>query len=47
MDFGRGICENGNLAAQKRDYVWEDSDQPGIWYALELRLTRTYTLISI
>ena len=34
MNFGRGICENGNLVAEKRKYVWEDSDQPGIWYAL-------------
>ena len=34
MDFGRGICPNGNLVAEKRPYVWEDSDQPGIWYSL-------------
>jgi hypothetical protein len=34
MDFGRGICPKGNLVAEKRAYTWEDSDQPGIWYAL-------------
>ena len=34
MDFGRGICPNGNLVAEQRKYTWEDSDQPGIWYAL-------------
>jgi hypothetical protein len=34
MDFGRGICPNGNFVDKKRKYAWQDSDQPGLWYAL-------------
>jgi hypothetical protein len=34
MEFGRGICTDGNLVAKPRPYTWEDSDQPGLWYAL-------------
>jgi hypothetical protein len=34
MNFARGLCPNGNLRADPLRYTWEDSDQPGIWYAL-------------
>ena len=34
MNFARGLCQKGNLADKKREYTWEDSDQPGLWYAL-------------
>ena len=34
MDFAHGICPRGNLSPVPRKYTWEDSDQPGIWYAL-------------
>jgi len=34
MKAGRGLCPKGNFAAEKRGYTWEDSDQPGLWYAL-------------
>jgi len=33
MNFARGLCQKGNLADKKREYTWEDSDQPGLWYA--------------
>lgn len=34
MAAAKGLCPNGNFAAEKREYTWEDSDQPGLWYAL-------------
>ena len=34
MKFARGLCQKGNLSDKKREYTWEDSDQPGLWYAL-------------
>jgi len=34
MEFSQGICKNGNFHSGKRKYQWEDSDQPGLWYAL-------------
>ena len=30
MNFARGLCRKGNLADKKREYTWEDSDQPGL-----------------
>jgi len=33
-DFAMGICPNGNFASKNREYDWQHSDQPGLWYAL-------------
>ncbi len=30
MNFARELCQKGNLADKKREYTWEDSDQPGL-----------------
>ena len=34
MSAAKGLCPKGNFASEKREYTWEDSDQPGLWYAL-------------
>ena len=35
LDFGKGLCKNGNFPDYNTDdYRWQDSDQPGLWYAL-------------
>lgn len=47
MDFGRGICPKGNFVAEKRDYTWEDSDQPGIWFALTQAHKDTFPNLNI
>jgi len=34
MKFAKGLCEKGNFHNRTRRYNWQDSDQPGLWYAL-------------
>jgi hypothetical protein len=34
MELAGGLCPNGNFKSDPEEYRWEDSDQPGIWYAL-------------
>jgi hypothetical protein len=35
MEAAYGLCPNGNFPdSQPGKYRWEDSDQPGLWYAL-------------
>ena len=34
LRFANGMCEKGNFNTTPGRYGWEDSDQPGIWYAL-------------
>jgi len=29
-----GLCPNGNFHLDSAEYNWDDSDQPGLWYAL-------------
>lgn len=34
LRFADGLCEKGNFDTTPGKYSWQDSDQPGIWYAL-------------
>jgi hypothetical protein len=34
MELARGLCPKGNFKSDPNRYHWQDSDQPGLWYAL-------------
>jgi len=47
MTFAQGLCTNElgrpqNFVNQSRPYRWEDSDQPGLWWAMAKTYSEFY-----